>query len=464
METLSALDSAFLLLEDEHSHLHIGSVAVFEGPPPTFAEVRAAIERKLTLVPRYRQRLVTVPGHLCRPAWADDPCFELDFHVRRAGLPPGGDAAALEELAGHLMSMPLDHQRPLWESWFVDGLENGRWALVTKVHHSMVDGIAGTDLLTTMLDKTAEPDDVPEDDFQPAPLPSRTQVLATAARGWLAGPHLDTWGTWGRLAHPRTLAHQASDAAHGIAGFAAALRPVSHSSLVGEVGPRRLHRWAEVSIDDLALIRDAYGGTLNDVVVAAVSSAFHHLLVSRDERPGQHTVRTLVPVSVRRPHQRGQWDNRVSAILLGLPVHLSDPEEVLREVSRRMDHLKRSHEAEVGEVVTRIADLVPGPGLPAFLRLAFRFPQRFLTTVTTNVPGPRTELHLAGRRLLATYPYVPVADRLRVGIAVTSYDGRLFFGITADADSTPDVDVLRDGLIEAFDELVQLAKSATVSV
>jgi len=208
-----------------------------------------------------------------------------------------------------------------------------------------------------------------------------------------------------------------------------------------------------VPLPDVLELRAAYHCTVNDVVLTAVTMAFQQLLLGRGEIPSSHAVRTLVPVSVRRPDQRGHFDNRVSAILLDLPVDEADPVVVLGVVAQRMTELKASHEAEAGELVTSLGNSVPAPGLAAGLRLAFRVPQRSLTTVTTNVPGPREELHLCGRRMLAAYPYVPIADRVRIGVAVTSYAGKLFFGVTADRQSTPDIDVLRDGLLDAFAEL-----------
>lgn len=463
MQTLSALDSAFLLLEDDRAFLHIGSVAVFEGPPPSLAEVRDAIARKLPLVPRYRQRLLTVRGQFGRPVWVDDPDFELEFHVRRTRVrSPGGDAE-LQVLAGELMSLPLDHDRPLWEDWLVHGLTGGRWALVTKVHHSMVDGIAGTDLLTTVLDKAATPDEVPPDNFAPPPLPGQQALLMRAAREGLQAPYVDVGLALRGARHPRALLELGSATVRGMVGFAGAARLVRRTSLVGELGRRREFRWAEASLDDLRLVRESFGGTLNDVMLTTVTLAFQRLLVNRGEPLRNRAVRALVPVSVRHTDQHGQWDNRVSAILADLPVATRGSVAVLAAVSQRMDALKSSHEAEAGEVVTAMADLLPPQGLSAFLRIAFRLPQRVISTVATNVPGPRSELFLAGRRMLATYPYVPIADRLRIGVAVTSYGGRLLFGVTADSDSTPDVDVFRDGLVDALTELVHLARERATS-
>jgi len=447
MDMMSALDSAFLQIEDRHTALHIGSVGVFEGPAPAFAAIRAELESKLPRIPRYRQRMLRVPGNLGRPVWQDDPDFELDYHLHRAALPePGGDVE-LQEVVGHIMSLPLDHDRPLWEDWVVEGLAGGRWALVTKVHHSMVDGIAGTDLLTSLFGSAADVDAEPEAaGLDAAPLPGPLTLIAGAVREAAAGSADSTRAAAAALLHPRGLTG-------GLLHYLGALRPVSRTSLLGPLGSDRSYRWVEVPLADVLAVRARYGCTVNDVVLTAVSLAFRGLLLSRNEQPSARSVRTLVPVSVRRPNQRGHLDNRVSAILLDLPVDEHNPVTVLDIVAQRMTDLKASHEAEAGELMTALGNGVPPPGLAAGLRLAFRMPQRFLTTVTTNVPGPREELHLAGRRMLAAYPYVPIADRLRTGIAVTSYGGNLLFGITADRASTPDVDVLRDGLADAFTDL-----------
>jgi diacylglycerol O-acyltransferase len=236
------------------------------------------------------------------------------------------------------------------------------------------------------------------------------------------------------------------------------VRPVGRSSLLGTLGTARRYRWAEVPLQDVLEIRTAYGCKVNDVVLTAVTMAFQELLMRRGENLSADKLRTLIPVSVRRPDQRGHLDNRVSAILLDLPLDVTDPDAVLAVVAERMAELKASHEAEAGELLTSLGNSLPPPGLAAGLKLAFRLPQRVLTTVVTNVPGPREELHLAGRRMLAAYPYVPIADRLRTGIAVTSYGDNLLFGITADWESTPDVDVLRDALVAAFADLIKRSR------
>jgi len=452
-ETMSALDSAFLKLEDRHASLHIGSVGVFEGPAPAFTEIADEIASKLHRVPRYRQRMLHVPGDLGRPIWQDDPGFDLAYHLRRTAVPePGGDVE-LQDLVGRLMSQPLDHDRPLWETWVVEGLADGRWAVVSKVHHSMVDGIAGTDLLTSLFGSGPDDDVAPGPAIAPEPLPRQLTLIARGVRTAVVETSASTRAAATAAGHPRALARSARDTAEGLVHFMTALRPVSRTTLVGPLGTSRRYRWAEVPLSNVLEIRSVFGCTVNDVVLAAVTLAYQKLLIVRGEQPSARAVRTLVPVSVRRADERGRLDNRVSAILVDLPVDEADPVAALEVVAKRMRALKASHEAEAGEAVTSLGNALPPPGLAAGLRLAFRVPQRFLTTVTTNVPGPREELRLGGRRMLAAYPYVPIADRLRTGIAVTSYGGNLLFGITADWHTAPDVDVLRDALVSAFTEL-----------
>ncbi len=459
-EFLSPLDSTFFHLEDGHASMHIASLAVFEGPVPSWDEVLEAITRKLPLVPRYRQRIRSVPFNLGRPVWVDYPDFDLGQHVHRVALPAPGGIAELQDLMGQLMSEPLDRDLPVWQDWLVEGLADGRWAMITKVHHSMADGISGTDLLSTVFDHTPDGSPAPVDVWTPRPEPGALQLAASAVRSRAGLPAREAAALARALRSPRTATRQAWAIGRGLAGFATATLPVGGSSLNGPLHSERLFRWTEVPLAEIAEVRAALGGTVNDVVLAAVARGFRDLLLGRGEHLGRHAVRTLVPVSVRHEDQHGTPDNRVSAILAELPVEDADPVDRLRDVSSRMRRLKRSHEAEAGQVVTELADLVPPAALASALHVAFRVPHRFLNTVTTNVPGPRTTLYLAGRRMLATYPYVPLGDRIRIGVAVTSYEGRLLFGFTADAGSTPDVEVLVAGLEDGFRELHKAAHSA----
>jgi diacylglycerol O-acyltransferase len=465
MERTHALDSAFLHLDSPTSAMHIASLAFFAGPVPRQSEVRAAIERKLVHAPRCRQRLVEVPFALGRPVWVDDPDFDIARHVRRTAVPHPGGTDEVREVAERLLSEPLDHDAPLWEDWVLEGVDGDRWALLTKVHHSMVDGIAGTDLLSTLLDSDADPAWSAAIPWAPSAAPSGWRLVVDAVRenlglriselvslpGGVRGAVRHT------VAHPRATYGSWRSVTAGLAGFARNARPTTASSLVGPIGRDRGYAWTEVDLHTVLAIHDRLGCTVNDLVLAALTSAFRDLLLARGEEPAPQSVRTMVPVSVRRPDERGTFDNRVSAIIVELPVELEDAGDRLLETAVRMRTLKDSHEAQVGEQITSIADALPPPALAAFLHLVFRLPHRNLTTVITNVPGPTARLHLAGRPMLAPYPYVPIADRIRSGIAVTSYDGRLLFGVTTDRDSMPDAQVLVDGIACGFADLAALA-------
>lgn len=465
MDRTSALDAAFLHLDTPTSALHIASLAVFGGTAPSHDELCRALTPKLSRAPRLRQRLARVPFALGRPVWVDDEHFDLARHLHRAAVPAPGGVAELREMAGRLLSEPLDHDAPLWEDWVLEGLEGPAWALLTKVHHTMVDGIAGTDLLTTLLDTEPVPAWSPVIPWRPARAPAGWQLAADAVREGLAlrasefGSLPTTVGdALGRgLHHPRDSVRSIRETARGLVGFARNAVPTAPSSLVGPIGRERGYGWTQVDLTTVLAVHDALGCTVNDLVLTAVTGAFRDLLLARGETPTRHSVRTLVPVSVRRPDQRGDFDNRVSAIVAELPVELEDPCDRLLETAVRMRSLKDCHEAQVGEQVTEIADGLPPLPLAALLHVAFRLPHRNLTTVITNVPGPSTRLHLAGRPLLAPYPYVPIADRLRTGIAVTSYDGGLLFGVTTDPESMPDAQVLVDGIDRGFTELAALA-------
>ena len=454
MEVMSPLDAAFLRLEDRSTSLHIASVAIFDGPPPTYAEIHAAYRSKLHLVPRYRQRVAEVPLHLGRPVWVDDPHFSLRYHLRHTALPRPGTDAQLRDLVGRLMSQQLDRGKPLWETWIVDGLAGDRWAAVSKIHHCMVDGIAGTDLMGLVLDLSP---DAPMSDAelpQLSPPPGAARLLVAAAGSALRQP-LDLLTAVSRaLTAPVPTLRRARVDARGALAWTRLVKPAAPSSLSGPLTPHRVWGCTSVSLDDVRLIRSAVGGTVNDVVLSVVTRGFRELLLSRGEEPDQHQVRTLVPVSVRHDDAHGIPDNRVSAMIAELPVAATDPMGRLVAVREELDRLKHSGEPEFGELLTSAAALAPAPLLALGLTGAFRLPHRHLVTVTTNVPGPQVPLYACGRQLREYYPYVPIADRVRIGVAITSYDGVLGFGVTADLDSTPDLQVLLDGIDAELAELI----------
>jgi diacylglycerol O-acyltransferase len=460
MERLTPLAAAFLEFEDvdEHASLAIGSFAVFEGPAPDYEEFVASIAGRLPLIPRYRQKLRRVPFDLAPPAWVDDPDFDVRWHIRNTALPrPGGDAE-IGRFLSRVMSSRMDRARPLWEYWFCEGLSGGRWALLSKLHHSMVDGVSGTDLYKLVLDPTPTPTPPVPDTWQPkAPV----STLVFTARGLLdlaTSPAHAARVLASALGAPGRLARNAATSALGLLTLSGALRPVHASSLTGSLHGSRRYAWTDVSLADIKLVRQKYGVTVNDVALAAVTGGLRTLLMSRGEEPEAHTIRSLVPVSTREPGQESIPDNRVSLMLPYLPVDVARPAERLFAVRDRIRSLRGQHEPEAGGSITSTAELGPFPPISWGLRLGLWLPQRHIATVTTNVPGPRTTLYALGREVQEMLPYVPIADRVRIGIAMFSYRDTLTFGITADYDTTPDIAVLADGIAAAMAELVDTAR------
>ncbi len=460
-DRLSALDAEFLHLDDGVAHLHIAGMSVFEGPAVQPEELAALLESRLHRLPRYRQRVRPVPLELGRPIWADDPQFRLDYHVRQTRLPSPGDDAALCRLMGGLMSEPLDRQRPLWETWLVEGLPDAKWALVYKVHHSMVDGIAGVELLTATLDAEPVVELEPPLAWAPRPEPSAVAKTVGAWTGLAADMASGAWHLPSLVAHPMGTLQRVGETAVGVVRMGRRLSPTPRTSIEGTIGSHRTWAHCGVPLSDVKAIREAFGGTVNDVVLASVSAGYRELLVRHGDDPDRAVVRSLVPVSVRDDGAPDASGNRVSALLLELPVHLGNPLERLEAVRRQMTELKASHMAEAGETVSRAADLAPPMLLGTVSRLAVRaehqMAQRSVNTVTTNVPGPQFPLYCLGREMVDYRPFVPITHGFRVGTAIISYNGRLAFGVTGDYDSTPDVGVVAEGIASDLRGLVELA-------
>ena len=460
MEKLQPLDALFVDAEDEdlHTSMAIASIAVFEGPPPSHEEFLAFITGRLPRVPRYRQKLRTVPFRLGRPVWVDDPHFDLGYHVRRTALPAPGEDQQLAQLMARVMSQRLDRDHPLWEYWVVEGLARDRWALISKVHHCMVDGVSGTELYGVIFDFSPEPSPPATDDRIAAAEPSPIELAAQAALDNAALPARQALALSSAVADPGGAIRQATDAARAIAKLAPALWPATGSSLSGPIGKQRRYTWARASLDDVKKIKRELGGTVNDVVLAAISGGFRELLLARGEQPEPHMVRSLVPVSVRAPGDENVYGNQVSAVLADLPVHVCDPVERLAAVQAELQALKASKEATVGEALASLGRYIVYPLASWWSRLAFGLPQREIVTVTTNVPGPGQPLYGMGRRLLEIIPYVPIATTVRTGISIFSYCGNVTFGITGDFAANPDLDVLARGIEHGISELLIAAK------
>lgn len=459
MDRMSALDASFWDLETDAVSLHIGSLAVFEGPVPSEDEMSARYASRIARLPRYRQRMQAVPFGLARPVWVRDPGFELADHLHRIALPAPGGEPELAELFSRLMSQELDPDHPLWESWTVEGLASGRWALITKAHHSMVDGIAGMALFNDLLDGSPgviHPRSSTTRDVRPT-------ALRLVASG--LGNRIAVAGQAVRLVvssslHPRAAATRTAALVRGLPEYLRLVRPAPATSLTGHVDRPGGYRTLTVDLADVRAVRHALGGSVNDVVLAMVTEGFRTMLRTRGERPAEHTVRCLVPISVRRRSEGADTTNRVSALVVELPVEFAAPEAAYGAVRARVTAMKRSHEAEAGELVVALAEALPAVALSAVLRAALHVPHRVLTTVATNVPGPRLPVSLLDRRMVAIYPYVPIADVLRIGVAVTSYAGHLHFGITYDRASVPDCDVLIDAMAAGLAELRKTAAAA----
>ena len=458
MERLTPLADAFLEVEDVDPavSLAIGSLAVFDGPAPSYEEFLALIDARLPLVPRYRQRLRPVPLDLAAPAWVADDDFDLRHHVLRAAVPGPGGPAEVADLVATLMAPRMDRSRPLWECWLCEGLPDGRWAALSRVHHCLADGVSGTDLYRLFLDLA--PDARP---IVPAPLPAGPTMTdatdaAFAARGLgeMVGYPARVATAVARLSRtPVRSTAAVVRAARGLLDLSGASRPVQPSSLLGPIGADRRFVWVETQMSEIADVRRRCGATVNDVALAAVAGGFRRLLLGRGEEPSARMVRSLVPVSTRERGTESVTDNQVSLLLPYLPVDVADPLERVHAVHRRLRRLRAAHQPEGGVAVTSAAELGPFPLISWGLRAAWRLPQHQVTTVTTNVPGPPMELYCLGRPVRSLIPWVPIADHLRVGVAMLSYRDALTFGLTGDHESMPDLQVLADGIAESWSEL-----------
>jgi diacylglycerol O-acyltransferase / wax synthase len=461
MEWMSPMDSSFLHIENGTTPMHIGAVSIFAGPPPPFEELRAMVAGKLALVPRYRQKVRFVPLAAGPPIWLDDPHFSLDYHLRHTAIPAPGQELQLRQMAARVFSQALDRDKPLWELWMVEGMRDGRWALLSKVHHCMVDGVAATDLMSVMFsDETADGEQPAAalDSWSAAPEPSGLDVLLrTLVRRASPAGQLETVKR--ALATPRETLRSVAEIARAAAAATPSLRPVAASSLNGPIGPHRRWSWAHVRLSDVKAVRAELGGTVNDVVLTVITNGFRELLQSRGEPLGaDRVIRTMVPVSVRRKGEKGVYNNRVSAVFAGLPVGLEQPAARLARIRAEMDGVKQSKQAVAGDVLSSLSGFAPPLLLALGSRLVTVSPRLNMHTATTNVPGPQQPVQTLGRRMLESYPFVPVVGSIRIVVAIFSYDGGLYFGVTGDYDGAPDIDVLTDGIQRGMEELLALAE------
>lgn len=453
MDRMSALDAAFLSIETDSQPMHVGSVMVFEGPAPSYDDLVATIRGRLPLVPRYRQVPRFVPLSLGQPRWEDDQHFYIDYHLRHTAVPsPGGDEQ-FRNLIGRVMAQRLDRTKPLWEMWLVEGLSGGRWALLGKTHHAMVDGVSGIDLIATMLSATP---DVPEpiaDDWVPQPRVSDRDLMAQAIAERVASTRTAFASAADLVRDREQLGLTVGATVKGVATSLSLLRPVEHA-FNSVLSPHRVFAWADGSLADAKKVRRAFDATINDVVLAAITGGLRDVLLARGVDPADQQIRSMVPVSVRTEDERGAYNNRVSSMFAELPVGLSDPVDRLTSVTAQMRTLKSSGQSVAATVLTDLADVAPAFLLALGGRAVASAPQRNVQIVTTNVPGPQLPLFFLGRRLTAVYPYVPIGIQVPVTVGIFSYDGMLAFGINGDLEAFPDVDVFAHGIQASLRELV----------
>src|SRR3954447_11085474 len=436
--------------------MHVGSCLVFEGEPPAYDELVEAIERRLPLVPRYRQRLAFVPFQQGRPVWVDDPHFNIRYHVRHTALPRPGTETELKRLSGRLFSQELDRDKPLWEIWLVQRLKGDRFALVTKTHHALVDGVSGVDIATVLFDTAPDPAPIPEPaPWIPRPLPSGAQLLADALLERATVPGEIVRGIRALARGPRQVLDRVRRDLSAVGALAWAGGGAPPSPLNVDIGPHRRFTWVDGDLQEFKAIKNELGGTGNDVVRTPVTLALDRFLRTRGEDTSELELKAMVPVSVRADAERGALGNRVATMYAPLPVRIEDPVECFGAVHASMADLKSSGQAVGAEVLTGLTGFAPPTIMSQAARLSAR--QRFYNLVVTNVPGPQMPLYLLGRELQAIYPQVPLALRQSLGIAIMSYNGRLNFGLLGDYDAIPDLERLSNDLEGAIDDLALAA-------
>ena len=453
-DRLTGLDSSFLHLEDSTSHMHVASVMIFEGPPPPYDELLEAIERRLGLVPRYRQRLAFVPLGQGRPRWVDDPHLNLRYHVRSTALPAPGSEQQLKELAGRVFAQQLDRDKPLWEIWLVEGLEGDRFAMLSKTHHALVDGISGVDIISVLFDTSPEPAAPTDtgDRWLPRPLPSPAQLLGEAIVERATIPGELARSVRAVFRGPRRVAEGLRDAAVGIGAMAwAGLNPAPPTPYNRSIGPHRRFTWVRANLADIKAIKNELGGTVNDVVLATVAGALGKHLRRRGQNTDGVELKAMVPVSVRADVERGALGNRVAAMMAPLPVWCQEPVARLDIVRDELKGLKSGGQAVGAQVLTELSGFAPPTVMGQASRVMSR--QRFFNLVVTNVPGPQIPLYLAGRRMMDPFPMVPLAKNQALGIALLSYAGHINFGLVGDYDLMWDLDDFADDVRESLAEL-----------
>jgi diacylglycerol O-acyltransferase len=464
LDRLTPVDASFLHQEGPVSHMHIGGVTIVEGPPPSMDEFLEQLRRRLHLVPRYRQKLAYTALDSGRPVWIDDPSFNLDYHIRHTALPAPGRWEQMQDLTARIFSQQLDRSKPLWEMWLIEGLEDDRFALITKTHHSLIDGIAGVDLATVLFDISPDPPPVTHSRraWQPHPEPGTVQLVAAGLLGAVrAGIELAE-GAMDALAHPERALARAREAAEGVGEIVwAGLNPAPETPLNVPIGPHRRFLGLTSNLEDFKTVKNAFGGTVNDVILAVVAGAMRSFLISRGRRTEGVELRALVPVSVRTEGEHHGGGNRIVVMRGPLPVYIADPINRLRFVSQAMDGLKESKQALGAEVIAGAQNFAP----PTILAQASRlnFSTRLFNLIVTNVPGPQFPLYVLGREMLQAIPVAFLPENHALAIAIMSYNGQMNFGLLGDFDALPDIDTIGENIAEELARLVSLARETVAA-
>ncbi len=458
MERLTSIDASFLTNESSSSHMHVGAVLIFEGPPPDYVDFLEHVRSRLHLVPRFRQKLAFPPLETGRPFWIDDPTFNLEYHVRHSALPAPGSEEQLRNITGRLFSQQLDRSKPLWELWLIQGLERNRFALIHKTHHALVDGVAGVDIATVLFDVKPVPERIePDREWIPSPAPTEARLAAEGIRELAETPGKIARRAARMALNPESSVKQVGEAVEAIAEVAWAFAdPAPTVPLNVEIGSHRRFIWSRAQLEDFKRIKDALGGTVNDVVLAVVSGALRRWLRgSRGIRTEGLELRALVPVSIRTEDDHGQLGNRIAAMRGPLPVYVEDPVKRLQIARASMDGVKESKQALGAEVISRFNDFAP----PTLLAQASRinFSTRLFNLIVTNVPGPQIPLYVLGRELQDVFPVAFLPENHALAIAIMSYNGGMNFGLLADYDAMEDVEVIADGIADSITELLEAA-------
>jgi diacylglycerol O-acyltransferase / wax synthase len=462
LDRLSSTDASFLHQEGPASHMHIGAVLIFQGPPPDFAAFLDHVRSRLHLVPRYRQKLAVPPLETGRPLWVDDPDFNVEYHVRHTALPAPGSEEQLFLLTSRIASQPLDRDKPLWENWLVEGLDGDRFALISKTHHALVDGVSGVDLATVLFDLEPSPPSSPPaelEPWRPQHEPSSVELVAAGVRDMVGA----TTGLVSRAVsaatRPASSLGKLRDAAEGVGEIAwAGLNPAPQTPLNVEIGPHRRYAVVRHQLADYKTVKNALGGTINDVVLTVASGALAYWLQSRGIRTEGLEMRALVPVSVRSDAHRGTLGNQLTVMRGPLPVYIHDPVARLAFVRRAMDGLKESKQAVGAATLTAVNQLWP----PTILAQASRlnFSTRLFNLLVTNIPGPQLPLYVLGRQLEDLFPVAFLPKNHALAVAIMSYNGGLDYGLLGDYDALPDIDVIAQGIDVSLHELLDGAGSA----